>query len=259
MQFDLKSAEIPVGGYTLVLRAPTLHQHQAVIKTFTQLDGKTIMAAAAHPRRRQDRRRGRGHHGAARSRPGHRVRAARAADGERRRPAVPGRGDLPRLAGEPPPAERPCADQDRRRECREYERGPDGSTYLEKSARPASLGAPVAHRGRGDLGRVQRGRPGRLRPGKSGRLRIIGGLRTATSAVPKAPTETSTATGSDHGLRLPRRGPSWSRSAPPARASRRSCTGTPARCPSSTSPSRPGSSRLRSRCSDDGRREKDRA
>ena len=31
MQFDLKSAELPIGGYTLVLRAPTLHQHQAVL------------------------------------------------------------------------------------------------------------------------------------------------------------------------------------------------------------------------------------
>ena len=39
MQFDLKSAELPLAGYTLVLRGPTLHQHQAVLKTLAELDG----------------------------------------------------------------------------------------------------------------------------------------------------------------------------------------------------------------------------
>ncbi len=43
MQFDLKSAELPLSGYTLILRAPTLHQHKAVVDAFAAINVAAVM------------------------------------------------------------------------------------------------------------------------------------------------------------------------------------------------------------------------
>lgn len=196
MQFDLKSAEFPIGGYTLVLRAPTLHQHQAVLKTLAQLDGKTIMATLQP------------------------ILDAAKTDAEgavttallRAVPAIVGalrvqlmengvdllfkaaaicldsRANHRRLSA-------PCADQDYDdARIGDYERGPDGSTYLECEGLQAwvrqsltvdaAIWVVFSAAGLGGYGDL----------GKAAASAIIGGLRTATSAVPKAPAATSTAT-----------------------------------------------------------------
>ena len=197
MQFDLKSAEIPVGGYTLVLRAPTLHQHQAVIKTFTQLDGKTIMATL-QPILDAAKIDAEGAVTTAllRSVPAI-VSALRVQLMENgvdllfRAAAIclDSRANHRRLSAT-------CADQDYDdANVGEYERGPDGSTYLECEGLQAwvrqsltvdaAIWVVFSAAGLGGYGDL----------GKAAASAIIGGLRTATSAVHKAPTATSTATG----------------------------------------------------------------
>lgn len=42
--YDLKSSKMPIAGYDLVLRAPLLHQHKAVIDAFSRISVASIMA-----------------------------------------------------------------------------------------------------------------------------------------------------------------------------------------------------------------------
>ena len=196
MQFDLKSAELPIGGYTLILRAPTLHQHHAVLKTLAQLDGKTIMATL-QPILDAAKTDAEGAVTTAL------LRAVPAIVGALRVQLMENGVDLlfraaaicldsrtnhRRLSS-------PCTDQDYDdAKIGDYERGPDGSTYLECESlqawvrRSLTVDAAIwvvfSAAGLGGYGDL----------GKAAASAIIGGLRTATSAVPKAPTA-STATG----------------------------------------------------------------
>lgn len=36
--YSIKSAELPIGGYKLIVRGPTLHQHEALVEAFYALD-----------------------------------------------------------------------------------------------------------------------------------------------------------------------------------------------------------------------------
>ncbi|MBP9826186.1 MAG: hypothetical protein KBF21_18295 [Thermoanaerobaculia bacterium] len=197
MQFDLKSAELPLAGYTLVLRGPTLHQHQAVLKTLAELDGKTIMATLQP------------------------ILDAAKTDAEgavttallRAVPAIVGalrtqlmehgvdllfraaaicldsRANHRRLS-----AKCPDADYDDAR-IGDYDRGPDGSTYLECEGLQAwvrqtitidaAIWVVFSAAGIGGYGDL----------GKAAASAIIGGLRKATLAAPAAPTQPSAATG----------------------------------------------------------------
>lgn len=197
MNFELKSAELPIGGYTLVLRAPTLHQHQAVLKTLAQLDGKTIMATL-QPILDAAKTDAEGAVTTALLRAVPAIVSAlrvqlmeNGVDLLFRAAAIclDSRANHRRLSA-------PCVDQDYDdARIGDYERGPDGSTYLECEGLQAwvrqSLTVDAAIwvvfsaarlGGYGDLG-------------KAAASAIIGGLRTATSAVPKAPATASTATG----------------------------------------------------------------
>lgn len=43
MSYDLKSSKLPLAGYDLVLRAPLLHQHKAILTAFNRISVASIM------------------------------------------------------------------------------------------------------------------------------------------------------------------------------------------------------------------------